>query len=181
PIGILGNALLFTVFLGGVFHTPQDLDLWGQAGRQVFFIITSVYGWVAWGRYRRHHSDSRDAVRPRWATPRERAVAGAAAVVMLVVFYLALEALGSWGPASDAWILTGSILATYGMARGWNEFWFVWIAVDLVGVPLLLSAHYYPSALMYSFYGLFCLYGFLTWWRSEHPRVVSDDEGDAVG
>ena len=23
PIGIVGNALLFTVFLGGVFHTPQ--------------------------------------------------------------------------------------------------------------------------------------------------------------
>lgn len=27
PIGIVGNLLLFTVFLGGVFHTPQNLDL----------------------------------------------------------------------------------------------------------------------------------------------------------
>ena len=35
PVGIVGNVLLFTVFLGGVFHTPQDLDLYGQAGRQV--------------------------------------------------------------------------------------------------------------------------------------------------
>ena len=32
PVGIVGNALLFTVFLGGVFHTPQALDLYGQAG-----------------------------------------------------------------------------------------------------------------------------------------------------
>ncbi|WP_027587646.1 MULTISPECIES: nicotinamide riboside transporter PnuC [Acidipropionibacterium] len=168
PVGILGNVLLFTVFLGGVFHTPQDLDLWGQAGRQVFFIITSVYGWVVWANYRRSHAESQAAVKPRWATGRERLVAGAVAIVMLVVFYLALKALGSWGPGADSWILTGSILATYGMARGWNEFWFVWIAVDLVGVPLLLSAHYYPSALMYSFYAAFCIFGFVTWWRSEH-------------
>lgn len=165
PVGILGNALLFTVFLGGVFHTPQDLDLWGQAGRQIFFIITSAYGWVAWARYRNRHRGSKNAVEPHWATGRERAVAAGAAIVMLVVFYLALKALGSWGPASDSWILTGSIMATYGMARGWNEFWLVWIAVDAVGVPLLLSAHYYPSGLMYIFYAGFCLYGFFTWWR----------------
>jgi nicotinamide mononucleotide transporter len=109
------------------------------------------------------------AVQPRWATPRERLWAAVGAIVMLIVFYFALRALGSWGPAADSWVLTGSILATYGMARGWNEFWFVWIAVDLVGVPLLLSARYYPSALMYTFYAGFCIYGFITWWRSEHP------------
>ena len=39
----------------------------------------------------------------------------------------------------DAWIFVGSIVATYAMARGWNEFWLAWIAVDLVGVPLLLK------------------------------------------
>ncbi|AFV89888.1 MAG: nicotinamide riboside transporter PnuC [Acidipropionibacterium acidipropionici] len=166
PVGIVGNVLLFTVFLGGVFHTPQDLNLWGQAGRQVFFLITSAYGWVQWAAYRRsHRSSGGAAVAPRWATPKERMATAAAAVVMLIVFYIVLKALGSWGPASDSWILTGSILATFGMARGWNEFWFIWIAVDLVGVPLLLSAHYYPSGLMYIFYGGFCLYGFFTWWR----------------
>ena len=68
---------------------------------------------------------------------------------------------------SDAWILTGSILATYGMARGWIEFWLIWIAVDLVGVPLLLTAGYYPSALMYIVYGVFCVVGFISWWRIE--------------
>ena len=44
PIGIVGNVLLFTVFLGGAIglDTPQQLDLWGQAGRQVFFLAVSV-------------------------------------------------------------------------------------------------------------------------------------------
>ena len=52
PVGIIGNALLFTVFLGGVFHTPQNLDLYGQAGRQVMFIVVSLYGWFSWVKSR---------------------------------------------------------------------------------------------------------------------------------
>ena len=173
PVGIIGNIILFTVFLGGVFHTPQDLNLWGQAGRQIFFLATSAYGWVVWAATRHNNGASQVAVHPRWATRRERILALTATVIMLVVFTFALKALGSWGPLSDSWILTGSILATWGMARGWNEFWFVWIAVDVVGVPLLATAQYYPSALMYVFYGAFCLYGFVTWWRAQ--RAVTDD------
>lgn len=173
PIGIVGNVVLFTVFLGGVFHTPQDLDLWGQAGRQVFFLIVSVYGWVTWSRNLSSSEagaldasgNPKAAVLPSWASNRARLQLLGAAIAMWVVFYFTLRALGSWGPAADAWILTGSILATYGMAKGWVEFWLIWIAVDIVGVPLLLRAQYYPSALMYVIYGAFCVVGFVSWWR----------------
>lgn len=169
PIGIIGNILLFTVFLGGVFATPQDLDLWGQAGRQIFFLATSTYGWVRWARYRREAGDS-FGVAPRWARTRERVELIIGAAVGMVVFTIVLHLLGSWGPVADAWILTGSILATYGMARGWTEFWLIWIAVDLVGVPLLWMAGYYPSALMYVVYGLFCSLGFWAWRRTSIPE-----------
>lgn len=164
PVGMAGNALLFTVFLGAVFATPQAKDLYGQAGRQVFFFAVSAYGWWRWSRTRaRGEAVDGGAVAPRWATWRERAVLGIMALAGLGVAYVALRALGSWGPLPDAWILVGSLLATYGMARGYVEFWLVWIAVDLVGVPLLLSAGFYPSALLYAVYGLFCLWGFATW------------------
>ena len=45
------------------------------------------------------------------------------------------------------------------MARGWVEFWLVWIAVDVVGVTTLIQAGYYPTAGMYLFYGGFCVVG----------------------
>jgi nicotinamide mononucleotide transporter len=181
PIGIVGNVLLFTVFLGsslgGAFDTPQKLDLWGQAGRQVFFIAVSLYGWIRWHRYRQSHAEEGVGVRPKWAGTSGRLQLLGGAVVMTGLFYVALKALGSWGPLADAWILTGSILATYGMARGWVEFWLVWIAVDLVGVPLLLQAHYYPSAIMYLVYGAFCVVGFVSWLRierAERSRASAD-------
>ena len=99
--------------------------------------------------------------------------------MLTTVFYFVLKALGSWGPLADAWILTGSILATYGMARGWVEFWLVWIAVDVVGVPLLLMAQFYPSAIMYIFYGVFCVVGFVSWLRIE-KRERADGAPDGV-
>ena len=166
PVGIVGNLVLFTVFVGGILDKPQVADLWGQAGRQVFFLAVSLYGWWRWLRSRRA-GESRDsgAIVPTWAGPRGWAELAVLAVLGTTVFFFVLRALGSWGPLPDAWILTGSILATYGMARGWIEFWLVWIAVDVVGVPLLFQAGYYPSAVLYLVYGGFCVAGFVTWVR----------------
>ena len=154
------------------------MDLWGQAGRQVLFIIVSVYGWVRWYQYRKSHAGEGVGVRPKWAGARGRLQLLVGAAALTLIFYFVLQALGSWGPLADAWILTGSILATYGMARGWVEFWLVWIAVDLVGVPLLLVAGYYPSAIMYIVYGGFCVIGFITWLRIERRERT---EGLAEG
>ena len=182
PIGIVGNLLLLTVFLGGVFNTPQNLDLYGQAGRQVMFMIVSAYGWYQWSAAR--HRGLREcqdtdpsrsivstpaedsvAVQPRWARPRERVGMVTFLIVGTLVFAGVFTALGSWGPWADAWIFTGSILATYGMARGWTEFWLIWIGVDIVGVPLLLAGGFYPSAVLYIVYAFFVLWGFGVWLR----------------
>jgi nicotinamide mononucleotide transporter len=184
PIGVVGNILLFTVFLGGVFNTTQDLDLLGQAGRQIFFFIVSLYGWYRWYQFRKSEGEGAVGVKPGWAGRAGLVQLGISAVVLFVVFYFILKALHSWGPAGDAWILTGSILATYGMARGWVEFWLIWIAVDAVGVPLLFAAGYYPSALMYIVYGAFCVIGFISWWKIERgqrtPVAALTDEEEVM-
>lgn len=171
PVGIVGNLLLLTVFLGAVFATPNPVNLLGQAGRQVMFVVVSVYGWVQWRRTRDRlgeaDADSHGvAVVPRWASWRQRAflvVALVAGTALLTPIFRALE---SYEPVwADAWIFMGSLLATYGMAKGWVEFWLIWVAVDIVGVPLLVDAGFYASAFMYVFYGAFTLVGFFVWWR----------------
>jgi nicotinamide mononucleotide transporter len=96
PVGIVGNVLLFTVFVGGIFDTPQDKDLWGQAGRQVFFAIISLYGWYRW--YQTRHHGAATGVQPRWATTRERLELLGIAVVLYAIAYFVLRELGSWGP-----------------------------------------------------------------------------------
>jgi nicotinamide mononucleotide transporter len=188
PVGIAGNVLLFTVFLGAAFDTPQGQNLWGQAGRQVMFVAVSVYGWWRWrsraraDRLARTEAATGDAdvpaVRPRWATWRERAVLVAFAAVAVAVLTPLFDALGSFPPVwADAWIFTGSLLATYAMARGWVDFWLVWIAVDVVGVPLLWRAHLYPSAVLYLIYAGFVIWGFVVWLaasRKERPATAEE-------
>jgi len=168
PVGLIGNLLLFTVFVSGELSNAVAEPLWGQAGRQVLFAIASAYGWWRWTQLRRGGgaADGR-AITPRWASSAERLGLVAMAVVGYGLAYALLRQIGSWGPETEAWILAGSLLATYGMARGWVEFWLVWIAVDVVGVTTLIQAGYYPTAGMYLFYGVFCLIGFVTWWRVE--------------
>ena len=163
PIGVVGNVLLLTVFLGSVFGSPNSVDLLGQAGRQVMFIATAAYGWLRW---REARDSGGTAVEPRWASGGTRVLLIVALVGGTALLTPIFRALGSYEPVwADAWIFMGSLLATFGMAKGWVEFWLIWVAVDIVGVPLLWSAGYYASAFMYLFYGAFTLVGFFVWWR----------------
>lgn len=174
PVGIIGNVLLFTVFMGSVFGSADHVNLLGQAGRQIMFIAVSVYGWYRWKQTRDGSvadagTPVGEAVQPRWASMKTRWFLVLAMVAGTAVLTPIFRAMGSYEPVwADAWIFMGSLLATYGMAKGWVEFWLIWVAVDLVGVPLLFSAGYYASAFMYIFYGAFTLIGFFVWWRVRH-------------
>jgi nicotinamide mononucleotide transporter len=177
PVGIIGNVLLFTVFFGVAFVNPQHQTLYGQAGRQVFFIITSVYGWWRWSRIRKQRSADAPAITPRWATRTERLQYLAVWVGGVAVMQWVFAQIGAGFPAPrwyfwcDAWIFIGSMVATYAMARGWNDFWLAWIAVDLVGVPLLIHSHFYPSAVLFAIYGGLVIYGFFVWLKASRTEA----------
>ncbi len=188
PIGIVGNVLLFTVFLGVAFGNPQGATLYGQAARQIFFIAASVYGWVRW-QQTKQRTGGATAVNPRWATARERIVYLAAATAAVIVCFITFRAIGAGFPAAwwyylaDSWIFVGSMLATYAMARGWVDFWLCWIAVDLVGVPELLYFQFYPSAVLYGVYGVFVIFGFVVWLRISRqvkPTGLADPAMESV-
>jgi nicotinamide mononucleotide transporter len=66
------------------------------------------------------------------------------------------------------------MVATYAMARGWNDFWLAWIAVDLVGVPLLWHSRFYPSAVLYAVYGALVLYGFFVWLKASRTEAPAE-------
>ncbi|MCB0894462.1 MAG: nicotinamide mononucleotide transporter, partial [Nocardioidaceae bacterium] len=111
PVGIVGNVLLFTVFVAATFDAQAQQPLFGQAGRQVFFILTSIYGWYRWSEQRRlHGGGDAPAIDPRWATARERVRYLVAALVGVVVAQWAFALVGAGWPAPrwyywcDAWI-----------------------------------------------------------------------------
>jgi nicotinamide mononucleotide transporter len=191
PVGIVGNVLLFTVFIAATFDADAQVPLFGQAGRQVFFIATSIYGWQRWQASRRRRErlgvGEEHALTPRWATTYERVPVLVGAVVAVVLVQWIFSVIGAGWPAPrwyywcDAWIFVGSMVATYAMARGWTDFWVAWIAVDVVGVPLLWHSGYYPTAILFVVYGGLVVSGLVVWMRAARKeRAVDEQEEVAV-
>lgn len=167
PVGIIGDALLFTVFLGAVFAYADQpsANFYGQASRNLLLIIVSVYGWIRWAHHRRANGSEQPAVNPRWTTTTEKKVLVPAIILFFFASMQIFKALGESGTwlLVDTWIFTGTALATYGMSRGYVEFWLVWIAVDLVGVPFAFKNGYYPTGTLYAIYLPFVIWGFISW------------------
>lgn len=166
PVGIIADGMLFTVFLGAVFaYSENDSNFYGQASRNLLLIIVSVYGWIRWAQHRRSGAQERPPVSPRWTTSKEKMVLIPAIIVFFLLSMQIFKALGESGNwlLVDTWIFTGTALATFGMSRGYIEFWLVWVAVDLVGVPFAFANGYYPTGTLYAFYLPLVTWGFISW------------------
>lgn len=166
PVGIIADGMLFTVFLGAVFaYSENDSNFYGQASRNLLLIIVSVYGWIRWAQHRRSGAQERPPVSPRWTTKKEKMVLIPAIIVFFLLSMQIFKALGESGNwlLVDTWIFTGTALATFGMSRGYIEFWLVWVAVDLVGVPFAFANGYYPTGTLYAFYLPLVTWGFISW------------------
>ncbi|MFD8481744.1 nicotinamide riboside transporter PnuC [Kitasatospora sp. NPDC059673] len=154
PAQLLAGTVLISVFLGG--HVP------GLIGKQVIVVVTAIWGWTQWHRGRRDTGE----IQVRFADWRQRSVlilataAGTAAVAAL--FYANPQL--SWNPLLDAYIFTGTLAAMYAQARGWVEFWFAWIAVDVISVPYSYAHGYVFSALTFTIYFVLVVAGLVSWW-----------------
>ncbi|MFF9501815.1 nicotinamide riboside transporter PnuC [Streptomyces sp. NPDC014656] len=155
PVQFLAGLVLFGAFFG---------HLTGSAGKQVVVMLVAVFGWWQWQRGKQGGADGHIAV--RFATWRERGAMIAAAAAGTVAVALLFEAFPtlSWDPWPDAYIFVGTVVAMYAQARGMVEFWFAWLLVDLVGVPLNFANGYAFSGFVYVLYGALVLWGMRDWW-----------------
>jgi nicotinamide mononucleotide transporter len=158
PVQFLSGLVLFGAFYG---------HLTGSAGKQVVVMLVAGYGWWQWNRSRGRAEDGGDGlITPRFASRRERAAmigAAAAGTVAVALLFKAYPTL-SWDPWPDAYIFVGTIVAMYAQARGMVEFWFAWLLVDIVGVPLNFANGYAFSGFVYVIYGALVLWGMRDWW-----------------
>ncbi|MFF5432588.1 nicotinamide riboside transporter PnuC [Streptomyces griseofuscus] len=165
PVQFVSGMVLFAAFYG---------HLTGSAGKQAVVMVVALYGFWQWNRGRGGAGDGH--ISPRFARWRERAaLVGAAAIgtVAVALLFTAFPEL-SWDPWPDAYIFVGTVVAMYAQAKGMVEFWFAWLLVDLVGVPLNFANGYAFSGFVYVIYGALVLWGMRDWWlRSrKSPRPV---------
>lgn len=154
PVQLFGSLLLFAVSI--------DAHLTGNALKQVMFIALVGYGWYRWIKGTRE--GAKLPVRP--ATTRERTLLVGLLLGGTVAMALLFDYTGmSWAPWPDAFIFVGSAVATFGQSRALVDFWFVWIVVDLVGVPLAFMAGLWVTGAVYAVFFLLAAVGIRDWMR----------------
>ncbi|MBT2504857.1 nicotinamide mononucleotide transporter [Streptomyces sp. ISL-98] len=169
--------LLSGVILVAAYYSA---NLSGGVGKQLLVIGVAMWGWRQWQRGRQQAQDGSIAV--RFATWQERglllagAVVGTLAVGGLFTLYPSL----SWSPWADAYIFVGTLVAMVAQARGLVEFWFAWLLVDLVGVPLAFSSGLAFSGLVYVVYFALVIWGAYDWWQRSRTSVKPAMEGAAA-
>lgn len=158
------------LILVGAYASAQ---LSGGVGKQLLVIGVALWGWRQWNRGKQQAQDGSIAV--RFATWRERGLllAGTAAGTLAVgLLFTAVPTL-SWNPWPDAYIFVGTLAAMVAQARGLVEFWFAWLLVDIVGVPLAFSSGLAFSGLVYAIYLALVLWGMRDWWQRSRATAAA--------
>ena len=163
PLGIANTLLYLVVFLRA--------KLYGDALLQVVFTALNAYGWWSWT----HADGERGELPVRRATQAELVIAAGVSLAGTAGAALALaHGTDSPVPLWDASVLVLSLVATWAQARKWLESWWLWIAVDVISVPLYLNRQLYPTALLYALFLGLCVMGLREWARllREQGRVL---------
>jgi len=152
-IGI-ANCLLFILIF-------TDSGLYADAGLQLVFIALGVYGWWNWVK---GGGPSFDAL-PVSRTSRTEwfGLIGAGLLGLAAIATLLTAATDSTVPFWDALTTVLSLLATYGQCRKRVESWYLWIAADIVYVPLYAYKGLHLTAILYIGFMALCVMGLRHW------------------
>jgi len=150
------NVSLYTI----VFFQSR---LYADMGLQVVYLALSIFGWYNW----LHGGERRSVLRVSRASAR------------LLVALTALIGVGSYAlgttlatrtnaalPYLDSALTVTSLVAQWLMTRKVLENWILWIAVDIVYVPMFLSRGLTATAILYAVFLVLAVLGFIEWRRS---------------
>lgn len=162
PLGIANNLLWILLF--------ANAGLFADSGLQVIYIGLAVWGWWQWlhgGAHRTQRVVTGTGGR-EWAALATAGVLGTAALT----WFLDTQT-SSTVPFWDAVTTVLSLMAVYGQAMKRWESWLLWMAADVVYVPLYHHKGLDLTAILYVGFFLLCVKGLVEWRRDLRTRAGS--------
>ena len=152
PVGIANNILFVALFL--------DAGLYADTGLQVVYIALAGIGWFWWLR----GGSERTGVVVREPSPAQLATCLAAVAVITVAIQWGLH---RWTDSSvagwDALTTALSLVAQFMLSRKWIANWWLWIAADLVYIPLYAHKGLWLTSGLYVVFLAMCVTGLVQW------------------
>src|SRR5688572_5634109 len=161
PTAIVNVSLYIIVFYQG--------RLYGQMALQPVYLTLSIYGWYQW----LHGGEQHSKLLVSRASPRLLLSLGILNVAAWFAVAMILRRTDAALPWLDALLTTTSLAAQWMMTRKLLENWLLWIAVDIVYVPMFISQGLYATAWLYAAFLVLAAMGFVDWRRSVGPQNTS--------
>lgn len=154
PVGLANNIFFFILFLHGRLFADMSL--------QIIYLALGVYGWLNWifgGKNRTALTITR-TTRVEWLA----LILG----IPLCTFAMRqfLFTVNDAAPLWDALTTILSLVAQYLLCRKRFENWWLWIAADIIYVPLYFSRKLPLTGILYAVFLIMCLVGVREWDRS---------------
>jgi len=160
-VGLLNAAFFAVLFV--------DAELYAAASLQLMFFVLCLHGWWAWITIGREHEGR--AITNASATLLLAVVAGIALATLALV--PVLHAAGGSAPVVDALGAGMSIGAQVLLNLKKVESWYVWVAVDLLYIPLYVSRELLLTAVVYGAFLAICLVALRSWRAASAGAVVA--------
>jgi nicotinamide mononucleotide transporter len=165
PTGIVGVTLYGFV--------NYEARLYSNTALQVIYLVLSIHGWYEW----LHGGAHKTPLTITRASRRTLALCLVSAVVISAVLLLVLRATtGAALPVWDASTTAFSLVAQWMMNEKLVENWLLWLAVDIVYVPIYAVRSYNMTAALYAIFCLLAWKGYVDWRRSSKENQRSEVE-----
>lgn len=143
-----------------------NVELYGEVAIQIFYLITgfqAIWLWVRGGAKK----EGRPITNVTWQVV---AITIPLFLLSWVGVYFALEALNGAVPLVDAFTTVMSITAHLWLVFRFVQSWWLWIAVDLVYIPLYLTRDLQLTSALYVLFLMMSIMGAIGFYKDVQSR-----------
>ena len=155
PIGFIQNFTYTVLAFQNMFY--------GEVIEQVFYIITMIWGMVAWAKNMNVNEDGTQDVKTRKFTWLEWVLSVGATILLTMAFGGFLKTIGAAQAYTDAATNVMALFAQIMMVKRYREQWVWWILIDLFCIKMWWVAGNWSMVAMYVAWTANCIYGWYNW------------------
>lgn len=163
PIGFIQNFTYTVLAFQNMFY--------GEVIEQVFYIVTMIWGMVAWARNMHTNEDGTQDVNTRKFGLAEWLFTIVGVAIGTWLFGRVLVAMGAAQPYTDAATNVMALFAQILMVKRYREQWALWLLIDVFCIKMWWVAGNWSMVAMYIAWTANCIYGWVNWTKLNKKSV----------
>ena len=132
-----------------------------------YYLLMAIYGWYCWRNGPNKAIDAYEALPIQsWTWQRHSQMISITLVLSMITGFIMDNFTNADFAYLDSLTSCFSVLSTYLVARKVLENWLYWVVIDLVSIYLYINKGFYPTTILFVFYTVMSIWGYLHWRQS---------------